>query len=150
MRLPSRFHSDAQRPDSTMTPMIDVVFLLLVFFVWTASFQIVERLLPSQLQPPARGTGELTEVEQELIDLDRVVVRLAVQDGRIGYFVNDAPAGSLDEVRQKLLAVSLIDSSVPLIIDPAGQVPLGDVIDVYDVSRGVGFHKIQCVASDDV
>ena len=26
--------------DSTMTPMIDVVFLLLVFFVWTASFQL--------------------------------------------------------------------------------------------------------------
>ena len=29
-----------------MTPMIDVVFLLLIFFVWTASFQVVEYLLP--------------------------------------------------------------------------------------------------------
>ena len=35
--------------DAAMTPMIDVVFLLLVFFVWTASFQIIEQALPSQL-----------------------------------------------------------------------------------------------------
>ena len=32
--------------DSAMTPMIDVVFLLLVFFVWTASFVAVEQVLP--------------------------------------------------------------------------------------------------------
>ena len=35
--------------DSAMTPMIDVVFLLLVFFVWTASFQVVEFVLPSNM-----------------------------------------------------------------------------------------------------
>ena len=34
--------------DKAMTPMIDVVFLLLVFFVWTASFQIIEHVLPSK------------------------------------------------------------------------------------------------------
>ena len=35
--------------DKAMTPMIDVVFLLLVFFVWTASFQIIEHVLPSKM-----------------------------------------------------------------------------------------------------
>ena len=30
-------------------PLIDIVFLLLVFFVWTASFHLVEQLLPSNL-----------------------------------------------------------------------------------------------------
>mgnify|MGYP001380259885 CR=1 FL=1 len=38
-----------------LTPMIDVVFLLLIFFICTASFQIVEQTLPSgvQLELPA-------------------------------------------------------------------------------------------------
>ena len=38
--------------DSAMTPMIDVVFLLLVFFVWTASFTIVEHILDSEMSAP--------------------------------------------------------------------------------------------------
>ena len=33
--------------DNMMTPMIDVVFLLLIFFLTTASFQRLEKLLPS-------------------------------------------------------------------------------------------------------
>ena len=32
-----------------MTPMIDVVFMLLIFFVWTASFQVAELILPSSI-----------------------------------------------------------------------------------------------------
>ena len=39
-----------------MTPLIDVVFLLMVFFVWTAGFQVAEYMLPSQLAPMT-GTG---------------------------------------------------------------------------------------------
>jgi biopolymer transport protein ExbD len=35
--------------DVKMTPMIDVVFLLLVFFLWTASFRISEQVLPSNI-----------------------------------------------------------------------------------------------------
>ncbi len=33
--------------DSVMTPMIDVVFLLLIFFLTTASFQKLEKQLPA-------------------------------------------------------------------------------------------------------
>ena len=49
MRRPSVFHRDQGALEIKMTPMIDVVFLLLVFFVWTASFHAVEYLLPSSL-----------------------------------------------------------------------------------------------------
>ena len=42
MRAPS-FHDRRERDlKIEMTPMIDVVFLLLVFFVWTASFRMIE------------------------------------------------------------------------------------------------------------
>ena len=59
-----------------MTPMIDVVFLLLVFFVWTASFSIVENSLNAEL------TSQLGEMEVQQddpppeIDFDEVVIRI--------------------------------------------------------------------------
>ncbi|MEO8496389.1 MAG: biopolymer transporter ExbD, partial [Planctomycetota bacterium] len=40
MRRPSIFTERREPLDVKMTPMIDVVFLLLIFFVWTASFHI--------------------------------------------------------------------------------------------------------------
>ncbi len=58
-----------------MTPMIDVVFLLLVFFVWTASFQAAEQVLPSHLLS-SHGTSEQIDVEPELIDLDQVIIKM--------------------------------------------------------------------------
>ena len=50
MRIPDFNKQAEKRRDVTMTPMIDVVFLLLIFFICTASFQIVEQNLPSRIQ----------------------------------------------------------------------------------------------------
>ena len=49
VRLPSTRADREHDLDSTMTPMIDVVFLLLIFFVWTAGTQMVEYILPSPI-----------------------------------------------------------------------------------------------------
>ena len=42
MKIPRSHH---EQNDVAMTPMIDVVFLLMIFFVCTASFEIVEEIL---------------------------------------------------------------------------------------------------------
>ena len=63
--------------DSAMTPMIDVVFLLLVFFVWTASFQVVEQMLPAQLSSQM-GTDPTTLVEPPPEkDLEDIVIAVS-------------------------------------------------------------------------
>ena len=49
MRRPELHQRTRGDLEISMTPMIDVVFLLLVFFVWTASFQVVENMLPTSL-----------------------------------------------------------------------------------------------------
>ena len=88
MKLPQHFSSDAM--ELKMTPMIDVVFLLLVFFVWTASFQIVERLLPGSLLPAA-GTQTAQPIEPEQLDFERIVIHIGQANGRVYWTVNDAP-----------------------------------------------------------
>jgi len=147
MRLPSHLRS-RDRFDGAMTPMIDVVFLLLVFFVWTASFQIVEHLLPSHLSAQA-GTAEST-IDQPPPDLEQVVVTIAWQGTAPSWQVNGNAVSSLAEVRQTLITVAQITAEVPLIVDPDRQVPFGHVIDIYDAARSAGFDKIQLAASEEI
>lgn len=134
--------------DVKMTPMIDVVFLLLVFFVWTASFEVAERLLPSDVAQ-TEGTGSDAEVTPELMDFEQVVVHiLATPAGGQGpsWKINDRPLATLREVRDALDAIAAIKSDLPVIVDPSGDVPLGHVIDVYDISRLVGFSTVHFTA----
>lgn len=149
MKLPSFFHRRNGELDVKMTPMIDVVFLLLVFFVWTASFHIVEQLLPSNLVATA-GEGSPTDIVPEEVDFERVVVRVLIADGQPLWLVNDAPHYSLETVGDVLRALSTIKSDAPVILDPDPEIPLGDVIDLYDLARRAEFTKIQFAASEGI
>ena len=63
-----------ESPELNLTPLIDVVFLLLIFFVCTPTFQILERILPSSIVSTEGSTEEI-EVDPELVDLERIVVK---------------------------------------------------------------------------
>ncbi len=130
-----------------MTPMIDVVFLLLVFFVWTASFQVVEYLLPSELST-LLGNQAAVDVPPPEADFEDVVVRIHWIGDHPEWTVNDQQADSLEELHQQLQAIARIKQDAPVILHPDQEVPLGDVINVFDISRLIGFEKIQFVAGD--
>ncbi len=142
MRVPT--HHDRRPADIAMTPMIDVVFLLLIFFVCTASFQLAEELLPTSLAV-ASGTSTPPAVELEP-ELERIVVRATRSGSETRWVVNERPCDTLIEVRLVLQAAAEIDLSLPVILDVAGEVPLGDMIDVYDLCRLEGFEEIQFAA----
>ncbi|MAZ94413.1 MAG: hypothetical protein CMJ73_00040 [Planctomycetaceae bacterium] len=130
-----------------MTPMIDVVFLLLIFFVWTASFQVVEYVLPSELST-LLGNQAAVDVPPPEADFEDVVVRIHWIGDHPEWTVNDQQADSLEELHQQLQAIARIKQDAPVILHPDQEVPLGDVINVFDISRLIGFEKIQFVAGD--
>ena len=142
MRYRSVFDRREGAMDVAMTPMIDVVFMLLIFFVWTASFQVTELILPSSLLSEKSEQGN-TELDPEFEDLERVVVRLGWNGNAPTWIVNDVPVGDFDSVRQRLTTVARIKSALPVLVDPDAAVPLGYVIDVYDVAREAGFENVQ-------
>jgi biopolymer transport protein ExbD len=144
MRIPTH-HNDRRQTDIAMTPMIDVVFQLMIFFICTASFQAAEELLPSSLAITG-GNTSMAPVEIEP-DLERILVRGTHTAGRTNWIVNERPCISMPEVQQVLAAVAAIDKTLPITLDVAGEVPLGDMIDVYDVCRIIGFEKVQFAAT---
>lgn len=141
MRYPSLYRRRNEQLDVAMTPMIDVVFMLLIFFVWTASFRVAELVLPSSLITQSGSTA--VELQDELEDLERIVVRVGWDGQRPSWVVNDVPVASITAVRERLSVVATINVSLPVLVDPLPSVPLGHVIDVYDLARQAGFENVQ-------
>jgi biopolymer transport protein ExbD len=132
-----------------MTPMIDVVFLLLIFFLATASFQRLELALPGSLaSPPAEplvGGSQLDPTpERELLsDVDDMVVRMEYRgDEPAGLWLDQQPVESLEALERHLQRVVEIGLDVPLVVDPDPQVRLGETIQVYDLARRVGVGRV--------
>jgi biopolymer transport protein ExbD len=134
--------------DLQLTPMIDCVFLLMVYFIWSSSFNIAEQSLPSQLSAASgSGTPSTETPPPPEADFEDVVVRILWQGATPTWTLNDAPVPSLAALRQSLTQVARIKRDAPVILHPDPDVPLGSVIDVYDISRDVGFEKVQFAVS---
>jgi len=129
-----------------MTPMIDVIFLLLIFFVCTASFQAIEEVLPTNLALSGSVETE-TPVDPELLDLDEIVIEVSWQEDRPRWRINGRDYSRLEEVSTVLTAVAGVRQDLPVILDVAGNVPLENMIDVYDLCRRIGLERIQFAAS---
>ncbi len=143
MRIPSPFRDRRTGVDLQLTPMIDCVFLLMVYFLWSSSFAVVEMSLPSSLSahtPSSAGNASQPPPEA---DFEQVVIRVLLAEGGPRWDINGAPVASLAQMRQTLTTIAGIKRDAPVVIDPVGDVPLGDVIDIFDLTRLVGFEKVQ-------
>lgn len=130
--------------DAAMTPMIDVIFLLLVFFVATSSFRAVEKSLPSgvtQLQPAAGGPepvddDKLTEM------LEQVIVKIDSGPQGATVWVNGQSLAAFADLAQTFRDLSQVGADVPVIIDPAPEILSGQVVKAYDWARTAGLPRV--------
>jgi len=144
MRIPSHL-SIRDKHQLKMTPMIDIVFLLLIFFVCTSSFQPIEMLLPTRLLLSGT-TVEVPNIKPELRDLERLEVDILLNSGRLAWEINSRQVQGLAQLRLLLQQAWELDSGLPVTLHAQGDVPLGDVIDVYDLCRSLGFSRVEFTA----
>ena len=149
MRIPaSHYRSDRDRDQGVMTPMIDVVFLLLVFFVVAAAGQVQESVMPTKL--PEVGASVETPVpvvEDREIWADQVWVKLMFDEGSgTSADVNGTVYDDLTRLTDVLSQLGDLSSGSPIVLDIAGPVPWGDVIYVWDSCRAAGFESINFAA----
>jgi biopolymer transport protein ExbD len=141
MRIPN--HHDAERHnDAAMTPMIDVVFLLLIFLLCASTGQIQESLLPTDL---AAGAIESDPIEAPPKPFGEVWLYLRTgPGGRSEVQVNQGGEiySDFDQLERQLKLLAAATTEIPVILDIEPKVPLGDMIRVYDASRAAGFESI--------
>jgi biopolymer transport protein ExbD len=144
MRIPVSHQHSRENDDSFMTPMIDVVFLLLIFFVCASVGQIRESTLAT---PLAAGSVEAVDPVESPKPLGEVWVRLARRGAGEGAVttaeVNNLLYDDWDRLRGTLRELASVAPEIPVILDIGQSVPVGDFVDIYDTCRSAGFDNIQ-------
>lgn len=150
MKAPTTRRATSGNPLATaMTPMIDVVFLLLVFFLCTASFDEPEQNLAASLSVEAREAGA-GAAEIELPELDDVTLAGQTLGGVTTWTLNAGRStANLVELTGLLQELASIDRGLPVTIDAGPAVPLRDVVGAYDSARAAGFARVLLAASAD-
>ena len=147
-----------------MTPMVDIVMCILIFFMLGSTFLNPEVFLTSNMVVGEKGLGS----EKKTVDMPAVRVEVVMKEQTDGSTIvkadnaqftnwlqvgrpdsasddkraeqsayNDAIAGEL----RKLHDAGLSDDAL-VILRPRGQVPYEDVIKVYDACMRARFAKV--------
>ncbi len=146
MRLPS--HNRSGSLELKMTPMIDVVFLLLVFFLWTSSFELPEFDLPSSLAEPPAGLSDQPSTAPPPEAFDELVITIAGSAAAPQLTLNGNPIADVTTLRQRLREIVSLGAQPPVVVDPDPAIPLGTVIDIYDLARAAGLTRVLFAAEE--
>jgi len=142
MRQPS-YTSRTDISENMMTSMIDVVFLLLIFFVCAATGQIEESLLPTDLPAGDTPAAVASADVPPPVPVDQVWVYLTLgEQGQTVMSLNGTGYESFAALKKVLGALAELQPENPVILDIAPDVPAGEMIRVYDTCRAANFRSI--------
>jgi len=128
-----------------MTPMIDVVFLLLIFFVCAASGQSIEDLLPTEMPPAGSVEAPIAPPEEEIPKV-KLWIMLRRVDNSTVIEMNEREYDGFPPLEETLTNLAELQPENPVILDIEDDVPVGDMIRLYDNCRSVGFESISFAA----
>jgi len=113
----------------SVTPLIDVLFLLIIFFTLTSTFKRVGEL---ELQLPDSSTSTPPAPGDQLHRVELV----AKEDGRL---LLDGEDLDLPALRGRLLEIREKDAEGRVMIKAEAGLPHGEVVRLLDIVRGAGF-----------
>ena len=122
-----------------VTPLIDVILVLLIFFMVSAKFN---RDTQMQVNLPEASGDSAAPVA-------RIIVEISI-DARGNLFVGDSISKSvrplanneLATIKAALHSIADGDSEVPLVISADAQAPYQAVATAMDAAGQMGFHKL--------
>ncbi|OGV72327.1 MAG: hypothetical protein A3K19_15310 [Lentisphaerae bacterium RIFOXYB12_FULL_65_16] len=122
----------AELLDIPMSALIDVVFLLLVYFVLTQTQQMLEAHLAVTLPSPDRPTRPPPFVPQPFLELQ-------VRPGQV--LLQGVPR-SLSTIRADLATLARFDPEQAVIIKSHVMAKTEELVAVLDLCKGVGLTRL--------
>jgi biopolymer transport protein ExbD len=120
-----------------LTPMVDVTFLLLIFFMISASFSLQKTL---EVPPPDPETQGASPLPLDQIEENSVVVRVEPGDA---YFIDDRPVADAADLPSALAAAMRDGNRSELVIEASDAARHESVVRVYDAGNEVGMQRIR-------
>jgi len=131
MRFKRHIHLESGLKHIDIAPLIDIVFLLLIFFALTSSFT-VQTGIDVKL-PKAVTSGMITEQQ----------MTVTISDEDVLYF--NGAVVSPAELKEQLQRLK--SRQVSLLIKADRRASVGRIVDVWDLCRQLGFEKINIAAN---
>ena len=122
-------HGRAQEPDVTLTPLIDIVFLLLIFFMVSTTF---ERNSELSIELP-EATAKQEKAKDEPIEIAIDAKGRYYVDGK--QLVNTQAA----TIKQALQKAADNRKTPPVVVNADAKTPYQAVVTVMDAARQLGF-----------
>ncbi len=122
-----------EEPDINLTSLIDVVLLLLVFFMVSTSFVRESEI---RLNLPEATDAAVADIEREIIEITVTATGSYLVDGRL--LVNNQAA----TLRRAIMEISQGRDRLPVIIRADAQARHQDVVTAMDVAGRLGHSDI--------
>ena len=119
-----------------ITPLVDIVFLMLIFFMVSTSFKVASRL---KLELPTSKSQEQVSEKQEVI----VSVSPSGQ-----FYVQDEAVSDLD-LRKRILNETKGDPNMRVVLRADAKTQHRYVVRALDVLRGLGMGKVAIATVND-
>ena len=116
------------KPVINIASLVDVLFLLLIFFMVTSAFVEQPNI---KLELPATSNTEVSRVERMVLTISR--------DGQL--FIQDKPVDK-QNLEKELRRVVLDTGEEILVLKADKMVPYGEIVGVMDDAKGAGFKKV--------
>jgi biopolymer transport protein ExbD len=151
MRPP--IHTPTSSVELQMTSMIDVVFLLLIFFLWTSSFDQPEGDLQSGLAVAATASGNQPGSSQTVVPspFEELTITI-ISDSRSGvsYRLNARTINRADLLAAELAKIVTLGVQPPLTIIPLAGTTMEEAIQIHDLATAAGLNQIRFAVNDPV
>lgn len=120
-----------------MTPMIDVTFLLLIFFMCTLNFQAQEGNLIAYLPKDLGSMSKMTK--QDPVEPINVKLVGTKKTGTVIWLGSERYTGKdkFKKLYNKIVAIAKSTGGGPVLIDPEIETPFKDVIQTLNVCRKI-------------
>ena len=139
MTLRRRVRTD---DDMDLTPMVDVTFQLLIFFMVTASFALQKSIDVPTPDPDKKGASQQLQI---LEDLEGSSIRVQI-DAANAIMIDEEPLGDLARLPEALKDKMRKEQKTEILITAHAQSLHRSVISVIDAANGVGMQKIRLVS----
>ncbi len=123
---------DEETPEVQMAPLIDCVFLLLIFFLVATTLKKIEKELPLDLPESAAAFKTPTTGETVVVSIDR--------EGNL--YLGSQPAG-VGYLQQKFHEVAQEDPGRRIRIDGDQNAPFRSVVKVLDLCNFEGLRNVR-------